>query len=81
MILFTKRKKTGLLFRSLANKFHKNLIFIEIFYKDALVNKFKIKRFPTIGIIEDSLNYKLDIFTKENNMKNLTLFIKQNLLK
>lgn len=75
MVLFTKRKKTGLLYRSLANKFHKNLKFIEIFYKDALVNKFKIKRFPTIAIIEDSLNFELDIFNKENNMKNLTIFL------
>ena len=75
MILFTKWKKTGLLYRSLSNKFNKKLKFIEINFKDPLVNKFKIKKFPTIGIIEDSMKYKINIFNKDINIKNLTLFI------
>lgn len=62
LVLFTERKESSLLYRSLANIYSNQVVFSEIHKNDPFAKKFKIDKYPTLMMLTDPTNYKGVIF-------------------
>lgn len=66
VILFTAKKSTPPMFKALSKHFLGKLNFGEVRQSETnLVNKFNIKKFPTLLVITDESNYKGVAYTEE----------------
>lgn len=82
LILFTKRKNTGILYLSLANKLKEKVLFTEIHYKNPLAEKFNVTKYPSLLLLTDSLNYKgIDYENEKIDKNNIIHFLNEKAFK
>lgn len=74
LISFTSRKNSSLMYRSLANKYHKKIMFAEIFHTDPFVQKFQPAKIPSLYLVTDPLHYKGVYFEGKFTKKNIIKF-------
>jgi len=78
VILFTSKPETPPLFKALSKAFREKLIFLEIQdLEKEVVNKFRIRRFPTILVLTDPDNYSGEIYKGHFKRKEIDAFLQQ----
>ena len=77
ILLFTERKSTSPLLKSLSKKYKGKLMFGEVRKSDEseLAKHFKIKKFPTLIAIQDVYTFEHDVYSGEMNPDRISLFL------
>lgn len=77
ILLFTERKSTSPLMKSLSKKYKGKLVFGEVrkSQESELAKKFKIKKFPTLIAVTDPQNYEFEAYDGEMKPDRLSLFL------
>lgn len=62
MLLFTDRKNTAPLFKSLSKTYKDRMMFGEVKKEPKLISNFKVTKIPTLMVVTDPLDFKGDIY-------------------
>lgn len=78
LILFTERKESSLLYRSMANLYSNQVVFCEVQKSDPFIKKFNVSKFPSLMILNDPTNFTGIMFDEKISKGNILNFINQN---
>lgn len=62
VLLFTDRKSTAPLFKSLSKTYKEKLMFGEVKKEPKLIENFKVTKIPTLMVVTDPYEYKGDLY-------------------
>lgn len=80
LLVFTKRSRPSLLILSIANILQGQVTIAEVDDKDPLTERFGVKKFPSIGLLEDAASYSIKWIDGELKKRTILSFIDENLL-
>ena len=77
ILLFTERKSTAPLFKSLSKKYKGKLVFGEVrkSSESKLIEDYGIKKFPTMIVVQDPFSFEKDVYEDDMNADRLSLFL------
>lgn len=77
VLIFTERKTTAPLFKTLSKKYKDKIIFGEVKSSEkSLVDKFGINKLPALIIVKDAADYKGQLYEGELVMEQISDFLK-----